>query len=456
MPVTLHYDFGTDKSLTAKVGPNLSITRATSATYVNDAGEIATATSGVARFTHDKDGNSLGLLVEEARTNICLESEDITDATAWPSPLNASPSSNQTIAPDGSTAADKHIDDSGTGTGNVMVQQNVTVSTSTAYTYSVFLKADQLSWAALQVANFTTPANSLAYFDLTNGVEGTIDANFDNSGIEDYGNGWHRCWVSFTTDASDTTGTIRIYLADADTDIVVDRDGTSSIFVWGAQLEAGKYPTSYISTTTTSVTKNSDDISAAISGEFNDDDDWTLYSEFALIGALDTVTSRVSVAFKEGAFSRAYHMASKSNQRSYIQTSRSGGNAGAVFVSSVHSAINTFYKQTSGFTENDVDHYAEGTAGTPDTLADYPTNIDAVQIGGFTGSSTLLNGIISEIAYFDEKLTDADLSDLSDGTKTIADFSGQAPAYIAIGRRTASQMRPKQRMTRTKRGTLFE
>ncbi len=77
MSKTLHYDFAGDKSLTAKVGPALGITRTTEATYFDASGVRQTAGSGVARFDHRPVSpfTSLGLLVEEARTNLFLNSD---------------------------------------------------------------------------------------------------------------------------------------------------------------------------------------------------------------------------------------------------------------------------------------------------------------------------------------------------------------------------------------------
>ena len=100
MSKTLHYNFAVDKSLAARLGPTLDITRATDASYRDSTGTIQTASSGVARFDHDENGTSLGLLIEEARTNICLQSEDITDAE-WSDIDNSTFSADATSAPDG-------------------------------------------------------------------------------------------------------------------------------------------------------------------------------------------------------------------------------------------------------------------------------------------------------------------------------------------------------------------
>jgi len=188
-----------------------------------------------------------GLLLEsEARTNLLTYSEDFTNV-AW-AKTNTATLAIDATGPDGQTSAVTLVDSGATGTGTVYVlSSSVTVSTSTSYTMSAYLKADQLSWARLSVANFTTPANVSAYFDLSNGVVGTAGTGLSST-IEDAGNGWYRCAIEFTTDAADTTGQLGIGLANGDNNPTVDLDGTSSILIYGAQLEEGSTPSSYMPT----------------------------------------------------------------------------------------------------------------------------------------------------------------------------------------------------------------
>jgi hypothetical protein len=237
--LTLHYDFAGDASLSARVGPTLGITRATTATFVDHEGLIRTAASGEARFTGARR-------VE----NLCLQSEDL--GTTWTPVSETAIDTNVAVAPDGTTTADKLGDDGSTGTGNAKVVQNVTVSAA-ANCLSVFAKADGVDWVLLQDQG-SSPIPAV-YFDLTNGVKGTA-SNVTSSGIDDYGNGWFRCWMVYTS--SDTSAQPNIWVADGDEDVVIDLDGTSSILVWGAQLEnvsgqADTSPSGYIPTTTAAV-----------------------------------------------------------------------------------------------------------------------------------------------------------------------------------------------------------
>jgi len=163
----------------------------------------------------------------------------------------------------------------------VQVEQTITVSGGTKYTASAFLKKDGLNWARLQASGTGGSPDSgpFQYFDLDNGVLGTGSAGIQAATIEAYPNDWYRCSITWTQGAADTSFVFLIYPSDADNDVVVDLDGTSSIFVWGAQVETGPIATSYIPTTTASVTRPKDDITLGSASSLIGQTEGTLYVE---------------------------------------------------------------------------------------------------------------------------------------------------------------------------------
>ena len=148
-------------------------------------------------FEFNADGSYKGLLVEPAATNICKQSENI--STSW-LPITATITTNDTTAPDGNATADKLNDDGGggTATGVSVVQENITVSANTKYTASVFLKADQLSFASIEAQNYDGSTDGNQYFGLSGVGSLGSPQNLDDSKIEAYPNGWYRCSITWT------------------------------------------------------------------------------------------------------------------------------------------------------------------------------------------------------------------------------------------------------------------
>ena len=239
-------------------------------------GDIISYATDEPAFEFNADGSYKGLLVEPAATNICLQSEDIT--TTWGS-VSATRTANATTAPDGTTTADKLGDNGVGGTGVVQVYQTITVSAATKYTASVFLKADQLSFARIEVQDYDGTTDGSQYFGLSGAGSLGTAVNFDDSSITKYPDGWYRCTATWTQGAGDTSCGFVIYVASSISSVNVDLDGTSSIFVWGAQVEASPIATSYIPTTTASVTRNKDDISLTGASDLIGQSEGTLYVE---------------------------------------------------------------------------------------------------------------------------------------------------------------------------------
>jgi hypothetical protein len=372
------------------------------------------ATTTTAESGTDTFPTNRGLLVEEARTNICLQSEDFENASWLTGGINSAINGDLTTAPDGSLTADQLIDDAGTGIGVVGVAQAMTVATTTTYCFSVFAKADQLSWINLVALAFTTPVDSEAWFDLANGSVGTVEAGYDDSGIQDYGNGWYRCWVTFTTDAADTAGQIRYYVAETDAISGVDRDGTSSIFVWGAQLEVGALPSTYIPTTTGSVVRNQDSPSSGATPIVESFVDHTSYwdidpvyigggeGQFGLIGGGPVTTDGVISYYSNNIDIRR-------DLRNAVDVNQDFGVLTGVSVSSP-------FKVVMGVNAAETVSYANGAAVGSDIAEDYSTAtavgfVDRVKMAPSNGGMFL----VKEIRYYDERLTNEQLLDMSNG-----------------------------------------
>jgi hypothetical protein len=185
-------------------------------------------------------------LIEKVRTNIVLYSEQF-DNAYW-TKSQATITANATTAPDGTLTAEKFIE----GSGSVAPECSRTpIATSNSiFTLSVFAKASERNF--LIINNNDGTGSFRVWFNLTTGVIGTTDAGV-TAFIENVGNGWFRCGAArqITAFASATSG---FQIGSADGVQTYTGDGTSGIFIWGAQMELSDFgPTDYIATTAAAV-----------------------------------------------------------------------------------------------------------------------------------------------------------------------------------------------------------
>lgn len=192
------------------------------------------------------------LLLEGARTNLALYSEDLTILASWvPDALTVL--GNSAVAPDGATAADKLIESVSGATLHQAYQLLATTIAST-FTWSVFVKAGERSIVALNIQD-SVARNT--YFNLATGSVGTNAAG-STAKIEAYPNGWYRCSVSRSVDAAGCYCVVKLASADG-TDNYVG-DGASGAYFWGAQFELGSFASSYIPTAGSTVTRAADSL----------------------------------------------------------------------------------------------------------------------------------------------------------------------------------------------------
>jgi len=227
---------------------DMTVTRATTATRVNSAGLIESVANNVPRLDYS-NGTCPSILVEPQITNLSLYSEQFNNAY-W-NKNQVSILANDIASPDGATTADKLVEDSTNDLHYINIPQS-TVSSGTN-TISVYAKADGRNWIWLYL--FDGVLGSLfAYFNVSNGTIGTVTSGL-TANIESVGSGWYRCSITRTQANAGNGG---FGLASADNTISYLGNGTSGVYIWGAQLEVGSYATSYIPTTSASVTRNAD------------------------------------------------------------------------------------------------------------------------------------------------------------------------------------------------------
>jgi len=205
--------------------------------------------SGLPRL--DYSGGCPSLLLEPQRTNLNPYSEQFNNAD-WEKTYSTI-TANQAVSPDGYTNADAWFETSDNN-WHRLYDNGISVTAGTAYTCSLFVKANGRDWVSIQffAGNGAFNGNHV-WFNISNGTIGTTQTGI-TANIEDYGNGWYRIQATQTA-ASSTTGYILYLLANADGAVTYTGDPTKGAFVYGGMTEAGAYATSYIPTLSTAVTR---------------------------------------------------------------------------------------------------------------------------------------------------------------------------------------------------------
>ena len=237
------------------------------ATRVNRDGLLETVPADTPRMDYDPVTKKFkGLLMEKGGANLLARSEEF-DNAVW-AKSNSSVTANTISAPDGSNTADKLVENTASGQEHFISQARDSVTTPETVTFSVYAKAGERTWIGLQLSN-NINSSVHVYFDLIAGVKGSLITGADYSGasaeIIPAGNGWYRCSLAATK--GNTVNTINrptIHIRTGNNSAQYTGDGVSGIYIWGAQLETSTYPTSYIPTAGTSVSRGNEFCNMAI------------------------------------------------------------------------------------------------------------------------------------------------------------------------------------------------
>jgi hypothetical protein len=207
------------------------------------------------------------LLQEPQRTNLATYSEDLTNGV-W-ALSNVSITSNNITSPDGTQNADRVTR---TSTANTFFY-NTNTTTSSNRANSMFLKKGTIDQATILGNSYSS--GTYATFNLSNGT--IISSTGCTPFIEQYKDGWYRCGIIQTNGVSYVLiATLNGYNNDTVT-------SGEYLYAWGGQTELGEFPTTYIPTTSATVTRPLDQF-------FNNDSpalnttNWTFYMSGVNIG----------------------------------------------------------------------------------------------------------------------------------------------------------------------------
>ena len=379
---------------------DMTVTRATTATRVNSAGLIESVASNVPRLDYS-NGTCPSILVEPQRTNLVTWSEDLTNAS-WILE-NSTISANATVSPNGTTTADKVIA-SAVG-GSKFTAQIINVSSGVVYTSTAYYKASEYTLAWMRLGGVTN--NPYVIYNLsTQAVVST--SGLISSSITPMGNGWYKVTATVTTTSNLLAPCLYLlpatgYTLAGDNIPQFTGNGSDGGFIWGAQLEAGSYATSYIPTTSASVTRNADVISKTGISSLIGQTEGTLFVDFYHDGLANYNLSSISNGLYDDA---VYFEMYLGNMYGVIWDSGSQQflyNGGSLSIGR--------HKMAIGYKANDVVFYIDGVLKTTDTSATIPTTA-RVDVGALA-NATIEKTQNNLTALWKTRLTNTQLAQLT-------------------------------------------
>ena len=376
-------------------------TATTTTAITNYISVLQTGAINQARFDHDPVlGTSLGLLIEQQSTNLLTYSADLTNSSGWTNTA-ITVTGNTNIAPDGTQTACKLIPTTAnTNHGNNTVQ---TLTVSTVYAVSFYAKSSGYNYIAV---NQSGAGAYGANFNLSNGTA-SLGTSATSASMTSVGNGWYKCQVVFTA----AYAQLRFYV-NTTSGFFGDSyagDGFSGIYIWGAQLEALAFPTSYIPTVASQVTRSADSASMTgtnFSSWFNQQQG-TLYAETRQVPNVYTgiMTLASSTLTRIGLYKF-------SNNIVYTDAAIVSVNQAAFTLGTVSTQV--AFKASFSYQTNNFAGSLNGATAVTGSTGTVPPNITYLTIGQPVDSTTVTGSqTIKKLAYYPIALSSANITALT-------------------------------------------
>ena len=359
--------------------------------------------TNIPRVEYDADGNRLGLLVEEARTNLDTASDFFAGGGGVTAVKNYT-------APDKTLSAST-ISYSG-GLTPYLNTTNIAFTSGTTYTFSFFFKrgtGTQNVQTLLYGSAFNSGgANCVVVYDLDAETTTVASGTFTAHSVENIGNGWYRCSCSSTATAS-VSQNQQIYRASTADDGNYD-------YIWGKQVEAGAFPTSYIKSNSGSTTTRSAEVASIPVADFgyNTSNVGTLFCHISGMSYEDGGTGYPVVLRFDNASNandrRGFFVSEGSNLLRSEVISNSVGQAGLTVATGSGGSLGEV-KMVLAMAENDFAVSSNGGTVSTDTSGTVASNLPIATLGTAVGDR--LNGHIKSIKYYPRRLTNAQLQDIT-------------------------------------------
>jgi len=410
---------------------------------MNELGLIETVGADIPRFDHEYDAStgvikSLGLLVEEARTNIHennhsgLRGSGLSNGDRFYWDTNSA----DEIAPDGINSSFKvYVDGTETNPGGSMyvvangIGNNSLYTTTNIYTSSVFIKPilnrifrfDAHSQYASDT-NGGNPANISFYFDLSTPqgevteieTPGGLDAS-----VTAYPNGWYKCTWTYYRNSSNPVQSnygVIIYPTEYGGNATTGGSGTY-FYVWGPQVEQGTFPTSYIPTSGGTATRNPDNVSME-GDNFSDvynQEEGSYKVEGVINGSLPANT--YGGIFGAGGGSGTSNFIFYNPGTSFGQYVSNTGQSPASFLEKTYT-VGSKFEISASYATNDFACSLNGDISSSTTSDALYKSHTYFRIGSNPIAVSASSGVrgamtISNISYYSKQITDTQLQNLT-------------------------------------------
>ena len=266
---------------------DFTTTRASVATRVNENGLIEEVAANVPRLDYS-DGGCPSLLLEPTSTNLITYSEDFSNAY-WTK--DASSVTSGFTSPKGDLSAFKLVEDSANSNHSVYVSSGALASN--VYAFSTFIKKGERYKCAIADRN----SGAYASFNLNDGT--IIEQSGMTGKIELISNDWYKISIASTSNITLFITQIFVLEDSYTTGVPIllnyTGDGTSGVYIWGAQMEENSYATSYIKNAGTAlgVTRVADTATGSGNSTVINSSEGVLYAEISALA--NDLTSRYIV-----------------------------------------------------------------------------------------------------------------------------------------------------------------
>ena len=391
--------------------------RSGKATRINSQGLIEEVDSEVSRLNYPMiDGKVVGCphhILEPQRTNLLTHSEGF--VTDWNN-TNITINSNSIISPDGSLNGTKFIPNN--TSGSHYIDRNLIVVNSNA-SASIFAKKGEYQRFAIN--SYFTGAN--AVFDLSTGS--VVSSSSVTSKIEDYGNGWYRCSLNETLNVNYGYGIFVMQNDSLNKTASYAGNGTDGMYFYGAQLEEGSYPTSYIPTNGSATTRSAETANGSGDASTFNDSEGVLMAE---ISALDNLGSFENLSLSDGNnLSRVFLF--YRNSLNLMEFRVSVNNSIQMQFQYTIEDAKTFNKMLIKYKQNDFAVWINGfelhTDNSGITFGSYPLTNLSFDNGKVSSPTDPFKGKIKQLQYFQTALTDSELEQLTSWTSFTDMAQGQ-------------------------------